>query len=421
MALACLEGFDGLASYSEIGLRSWRSVGAGLKYGSSSGRRGSGGIYDDTAGSTTERGIEYHVNFFRDLKTFWQTSSAGGTDIELGFAFKLEGTGWDNKPSTYSLPLCELFGTSNSLNWLELFNNAGTWQIRLMTGATARLALAFPGEFGVGSLPARGQWHYITLLISGLYTSNAANQFSHLIIDNNTSTSVTTATNSSAVERPRYLRLGCGNGASADITSGDAVYYDDVYVATGVGEYPAPVSASTLGSSTYAGPMRVDIKTPAFDNIYFDDEFVASSGPGDVEYPMVIEAPHDGDTTYVSSSTVGHTAQGGYGPFSGNKGLPHSPSSIKAVKGNAVVRNAGDGIVIVRCDLANLNARDTGNNYTYSLPAGGAYEGLHALYAGDSTADGSLNGAANASTTVWDVAGGSNDVGRASALLEYVS
>jgi hypothetical protein len=162
--------------------------------------------------------------------------------------------------------------------------------------------------------------------------------------------------------------------------------------------------------------MRVDLCVPTLDNTVFDDEFLASSGTD--EHPMLDDSPHDGDTSYVYSSTPGHSV----GVRGYHDSILHSPSAIYAVKGNIICKNAGDGVAVVRADLGyNTTRETTTNNYTYSLPAGGSYEGMHTIMAGDSATDGTYQGSYNASTTPWTTGLVTGGLYLATVILEYVS
>jgi hypothetical protein len=412
-----MEGFDRLASYSELGLRSWRSIGAGLKLGTTSGRRGSVGIYNDTTGSTTQRGIEYSRNFFRTTPNLVELAT---TNWEIGFAFKLTGTGWDSVASGFTYPLLEIASSAPaSIMYWDLNYNGTVWLIRQRYGSVTRMSGQFPGGGGAGTRPTSGQWYYVTALVSRIEGAAVASKSQFVLVDGNVIASLTsnTAQNASVTAVPVYLRLDCGNGVSGDCPSGCEVHYDDIVMCDAVGEEFTPSVSSTIGASEYMGPVRVDAYVGVAENTTYDDEFVPSSGSD--EYPMLDESTQDGDTTYVASSTIGHTAQGGYIGASGSW-MAHTPTTIWGAKANAVVRNAGDGICNARCDLAYLTSRPAGaagQGLPYSLPAGGSYEGLHSLADSTSGTSGDYHGASDASSTKY-VQG---TLRYATALVEYVS
>jgi hypothetical protein len=421
MGWCCMEGFDGLGAIADVAYRSWRAGGAGLKFTSSGGRRGSAGLYDDTSGSTTERYHEYGGNFFR---TFPSLATVGpNNDFEFGFAFKITGTGWDSKSSGYTIPLASLRSSSAEILRIELQLTGSTWQLAFKYAAVTRLSGSFPGGGGSGTRPTSDQWYYVTLLLSGWEASGSNAKSQYLLVDGTSISSLlnNTVANANVSSDIAYIRMGSGNGVSGDITSGDAVYWDDIVLCTSLGESPSTfVSSSSLAASTYMGPVRVDRVVGSTENTNYDDEFVASSGGGNDEYPMVDDTGgHDGDSTYVYSSTIGHTAQGG---MTAGEPLPHTPTIIWGAKAMAIVKNAGDGIAVVRCDLAHLNTRDAGGSATYSLPAGGSYEGMHSLKVpGVSSTDGDFHGSYNASTSRWVLGGSTGGIRYATALLEYVS
>lgn len=365
MAWRILEGFDGLASYSEIGLRSWRSVGAGIKFHSTNGRRGGACLYDDTSGSTTSRGVEFGGDFFRTTPNL----VAASDPFEIGFAFKITGTGWDSASSGFAYPLVEVRTSSAEIARIELYYSGSVWQIRQMYGATQRTQGNFPGGGGSGTRPTSGRWYYVNWYVSRLEAGATVSKTNTIYVDNSSIVSaVGTTQNATSSSAVTIVRFCSGNGASCNLPSGDAVYFDDIVMLDGAS--PKPATSGTLG------PVRVDKVVGTAENTFFDDFFTASSGGGNDEYPMLDDSTQDGDTTYVYSSTPTHTAQGGWNSADTTQaGLPVVPGTIHGIRAFAVVKNAGDGVAVVRCDVANSSASSAGSN-SYSLPAGGSYEGM---------------------------------------------
>jgi hypothetical protein len=421
MSWRCLEGFDGLASAAELPLRSWFQVGAGLAYSSTGGRRGSGGLVDTTTGSTTERGWLYTANFNRSTPALaiHNVAAGSGGSYEFGFAFKLSGSGFSGVSSGWFLPLAGLKSGASTSQYCRLLLSGTTWLLQVGFGAwTARVSVAFPGGGGPGTMPVLDQWYFVTWLCDRFDQGTTGTKSQHLIVDGITSNTLSSTLQTANIAgNLTGIEIGCANGLSGDLPSGCSVAYDDVVFASGGGEQWIPTVGTTVAASSFMGPVRIDNVVGQRDNASLTPVFTPSAGSD--QFAMVDEQPQDGDTTYISSATIGNRGQGGMPPSSGDY-LPHTPTTIWGVKANAVVKNAGAGVAVVRCDLywnTTLTATANGRGIPYSIPAGGAYEGLHSIVNVNTSADDDRHGANDAGTTKWTV----GTLRTANSVVTYVS
>lgn len=398
MSWFCMEGFDGLGTYDQLPLRSWRDVGAGLTYSASGGRRGGGCIVDNTTGSTTERGIEFSTTFFdTTFERFAGVATATGADHEIGLAIKIDGDFASLLTEGWTYPIASvLYGSTEVMYW-DLYYQAaaGNFYIRQRYGTTTRLNAA------AVRLSESGRWYYLTFLISGI-NSTAASNSSHVLVDDVAAGTVSSVgINASTSVTPSILRLGAAQGVSANLPVGMSISFDDVVgmVSGTVSTIPTPIVASTQVASTYVGPCRVDKVVGATANGYYNT-FDPSAGA--VQHEMVDETgAHDGDSTYISSSTIGEHGDGGR-----NGALPVTPLAIKGIRTFAVVRNAGDGPANVRAGMSYFGSK-TSANQTRTLAAESAYTGL--------MSHGCSHEGAVTGTTPW------TDLTQAAMHVEYVS
>lgn len=371
--LSVLEGFDGLASYAEIANRSWRSVGAGLSYSSTGGRRGGGCIVDNTTGSTTLRGVEFTGDFERSYPPL--QPAGPGRNFEIGMAIKIDidtadiSTGW-----SYEL-FCLRSASNVELLSVRLYYDAaypGVFRVWWVRGTTPTAVLISSVSLPMVTV---GAWHYITILGSRLGTT-ATSTYNYILLDGVQIgyASIANAEIGSSPIEGLILGGSFGRRVSANLPAGASVSFDDVLMCTDStadtsGLKTTPLITTTLAASTYVGPCRVDIVVPTSDHETVDDYFTPRTGVD--EYAMTDDAPHDGDTTYVSASTIGHIAQGGRNTGA-NAGLPHAPTEIFAVRAFGMARGVdSDSPIVVPGIIVGTTQEYNSNNVT--LPADNTY------------------------------------------------
>lgn len=300
MALLLTEGFDWTTNISHLqssgGYAKWASIAASLStatLSSSGGRNGNGLRFTTTATSST---INLAFNF-----------PAGETGFcYMGFAFRVS-----------ALP------TGNAVS-LGYFGNGGTPAI--MVKLTSAGALRFTPASSTFFLPDTGYsgptiavntWYYVEL--KAKYSASSATGDNQLRVNGTLANAVNSGQNVRGDASGSMSSSGLGYpNSSGSMASAVTIDFDDVYI----------LNASGSFNNTFLGDCKVETLFPTADSATNSTWTPTPSGAG-TNWQRVKEVPPDGDTTYVSTATVGNRDGYTFGPLSS------VPASIFALQTQA--------------------------------------------------------------------------------------
>lgn len=317
-----MEGFDLCADRTELAanraLTFTDAAATGIQYSTTGGRRSGGALYINATNSPDTA-----------LRTCMVAGSPNGgtsfnncSDLVLGVAFKIKRGTFNVTTGTNSIFLFEGHAGASEVFNVRLFTSANEWRLGYYTGATLRYTIRFPGASGDEYFPAEDTWYYLELKVTDFVTSAAGNvTFRVNGTALGTSGAVITASTGTLVNR---ISLNKGVSASSLMTSGQEVWWDDLWWGVLTGGYPID----------FLGDVRVECVRPAGAGTH--DGWSKSAGT--VGLDLVDEATEDGDTTYIFSDTAAakFTCKIGSWP---NNTVPGD--TIHAVQPSAVVRNEG--------------------------------------------------------------------------------
>ena len=229
------------------------------------------------------------------------------------------------------------------------FYDSGTAQCYVSSNATTGFVELHRGD---GTLLATGKtnvcdgnWHYIETSITFHGTAGAA------IVQVDLVQQFSLTSQNTHMSTNNYANTVLLNGQN---TNG-IIYYDNLVVMDGTG--------STFNS--FQGEMRIFSLLPNAVGTY--SQWTPSAG---TNFSCVNDNPADGDTTYVSTATVGNNDSYKF------SSLPFTAGSIKSVWVNLTARNTDVGIRQVA-----VLARESGTNYVgSSITLGSSYYCFGQMY-----------------------------------------
>lgn len=318
-----IEGFDHISTSAVLAVKGWSMSIGGSAFGVTTGR-----VSGRAAGFTTGGSGGSSSSFTKNLP-------AGQTTTIFGFAINFPGT-------AFGLVTVAAIGGGCSIRFntgeqIALYNNAGTL---VATGATVVSA----------------GWHYIEVKIvaagasgTGEVHLNGAVEIASTV--SNFGTSHTTV---------QFLKDTTSIGASVPL------YFDDVYVADATGGI----------NNDFLGDVAVETIYPTSDGAHTD----FTPNAGSTHYTQVDENTPDGDTTYVSSSTIG--ARDSYGLTD----LSVVTGQVFAVQGHNYNRKDDIGLRQVKASLRSGGTDYDGATQTLSTTYSMASTGIHNVDPFDSAA-----------------------------------
>lgn len=268
-----------------------------------------------------------------------------------GQAARLNGNTNTNKalPSTYTTLICglafKLTTAASSGNFFAIRTAAAGNILTLNTDASGHLVVKNNGGTTIATgttVLVAGSWYYLEVK---LFINTGTPASGTVEVHLNGATEIASTAGNFGSTAAGNLLLGTTGTSSA----ADQVSWDDIYVLDTTGSAPR---------NTFLGDVRIETIYPNGAGNY--TQWTPDSGSN---YARVNEAQADGDTSYVSDSTVGHRDSYAFGNIDAGATVYGVQTNLYARKDDAATRQVAPFIRQSSTDYDGTTVT-LGSNYT---------------------------------------------------------